>query len=152
MLGTEVLSAKANCRKIAISLTDLQGETQLLPIEPCPAREGRDIHRVVLGFGFMRTTDLRRGITRKSASRKGSDGNAFAGCTISGQGLVDGLHSLENTCTYKRVFFVDSKIRRSTTGSFFDNFLSFSGWCGVRGSSEVTFLIARLGRRASKGL
>jgi hypothetical protein len=26
------------------------------------------------------------------------------------------------------------------THSFFDNFLSFSGWCGVRGSSEVTFL------------
>ena len=36
--------------------------------------------------------------------------------------------------------------------SFFDTFLSFSGWCGVRGSSEVTFLIERLGRRVSEGL
>lgn len=76
----------------------------------------------------------------------------FGVCTISGHVLVDGVHSIENTCTYKGVFFVDSQIRRSTTGSFFDSFLSFSGWCGVRGSSEVTFLIARLGRRASKGL
>ena len=70
----------------------------------------------------------------------------------SGHRLVDGLHSIENTCTYKRVFFVDGKNRRSTTGSFFDSFLSFSGWCGVRGSSGVTVLIARLGRRVSKGL
>jgi len=28
-------------------------------------------------------------------------------CTNSGHSLVDGLHSIENTCTYKRVFFVD---------------------------------------------
>jgi len=28
----------------------------------------------------------------------------------------------------------------------------FSGWCGVRGSSGVTFLIERLGRRVSEGL
>jgi hypothetical protein len=73
-------------------------------------------------------------------------------CTKSGHGLVDGLHSVENKCTYKRVIFVDGKNRRSTTGSFFDSFLSFSGWCGVRGSSGVTVLIARLERRASKGL
>jgi hypothetical protein len=32
----------------------------------------------------------------------------FAGCTISGQGVVDGVHLVEKTCTYKRVFFVDS--------------------------------------------
>jgi len=51
---------------------------------------------------------------------------------------VDGLHSIENTCTYKGVFFVDGKFRRSTTRSFFDSFLSLSGWCGVRGSSLVT--------------
>ena len=53
---------------------------------------------------------------------------------------MDGLHSTENTCTYKLRFFVDSKIKKSRTGSFFDSFLSFSGWCGVRGSSLVTFL------------
>ena len=66
--------------------------------------------------------------------------------------LWTALHSIENTCTYKRVFLIDGKNRRSTTGSFFDSFLSFSGWCGVRGSSGVTVLIARLERRVSKGL
>src|SRR5947209_10988236 len=79
----------------------------------------------------------------------GSDGTH---CTKSGHVIVDGLHSIENPCTYGRVFFVDWKTGRSTTRSFFDSFLSFSGWCSVRGSSEVTFLIARLGRRVSKGL
>lgn len=28
-------------------------------------------------------------------------------CTISGHGLVDRLHLIENMCTYKDVFFVD---------------------------------------------
>jgi hypothetical protein len=60
-------------------------------------------------------------------------------CTKSGHGAVNGVHSIENTTSYKRAFFVDVKNRRSTTRSFFDSFLSFSGWCGVRGSSEVTF-------------
>ena len=73
-------------------------------------------------------------------------------CTIFGHRVVDGLHSIENTCTYKRVFSIDEKNRKRTTGLFFDSFLSFSGWCGVRGSSGVTFLIERLGRRVSEGL
>jgi hypothetical protein len=30
--------------------------------------------------------------------------------------------------------------------SFFDTFLSFAGWCGVRGSSEVTFRNSAKGR------
>ena len=59
-------------------------------------------------------------------------------CTKSCHWPVHGVHSIENACTYRRVFFVDWKNRRSTTGSFFDSFLSFSGWCGVRGSSRVT--------------
>jgi hypothetical protein len=80
------------------------------------------------------------------------DENPFHSCTKSGHRPVNGLHSIENTCTYKHVFFVDGNNRRSTTRSFFDSFLSFSGWCGVRGSSGVTFPIARLGRRVSKGL
>jgi len=77
---------------------------------------------------------------------------ARASCTKSGHSPVDRLHSIENTNTYRRRFFVDSRFRRSKTGSFFDTFLSFSGWCGVRGSSVVTFLIERLGGRASEGL
>ncbi len=78
--------------------------------------------------------------------------NCIPLCTISGHRPVNGVHSIENTCTYNHVFFVDWKNRRSTTGSFFDSFLSFSGWCNVRDSSEVTFLIERLRKRASKGL
>jgi hypothetical protein len=64
---------------------------------------------------------------------------SFRHCTISGHRPVDSVHSIENTCTYKGVFFIDWKNKRSTTRSFFDSFLSFSSWCGVRGSSEVTF-------------
>jgi hypothetical protein len=81
-----------------------------------------------------------------------SDRYASMHCTKSGHRLVDVLHSIEKTCTYNRVFLIDGKNRRSTTRSFFDSFLSFSGWCGVRGSSGVTVLIARLGQRVSKGL
>jgi hypothetical protein len=76
---------------------------------------------------------------RNSLSGAGSARNAVQVCTKSGQAPVDGLHSLENAWGYKERFFVDEKDRRSTTRSFFDSFLSFSGWCGVRGSSEVTF-------------
>jgi len=68
------------------------------------------------------------------------------------QGAVNGVHSLENPRTYKRVFFIDEKNRRSTTRSFFDSFLSFSGWCGVRGSSRVTVETERFRWRAGKGL
>ena len=63
---------------------------------------------------------------------------AILSCTIFCHRPVDGVHSIEKTCSYKGVIFIDEKNRRSTTGPFFDSFLSFSGWCGVRGSSEVT--------------
>jgi hypothetical protein len=52
---------------------------------------------------------------------------------------VDELHSIEKKYSYREVFFIDEKNRRRKTESFFDSFLSFSGWCGVRGSSSVTF-------------
>jgi hypothetical protein len=67
-------------------------------------------------------------------------------------GLWTACTRLKRRVLTSAYFSIDGKNRRSTTGSFFDSFLSFSGWCGVRGSSEVTFLIERLGRRASKGL
>jgi len=90
---------------------------------------------------------------RKSLVWRGFSGKtALGSCTIFWHGAVNGVHSIENTCTYKGVIFVDWKNRRSTTGSFFDSFLGFAGWCGVRGSSRVTVLIERLGWRAGKGL
>ena len=74
------------------------------------------------------------------------------GCTVLRQGAVNGVQSIENAGSYRGVFFVDGKNRRSTTRSFFDSFLSFSSWCGVRGSSRVTVLTERLRWRASEGL
>jgi hypothetical protein len=65
---------------------------------------------------------------------------------------VDGLHSIEKTILTNLYFSLTLRIEGVKRQSFFDSFLSFSGWCGVRGSSKVTFLTARLGRRASKGL
>jgi hypothetical protein len=64
---------------------------------------------------------------------------------------VDGVHSIEKACSYKRIFFVDVKNRKRTTGSFFDSFLSFSGWCGVRGSSEVTFSDRKVEKEGQQG-
>jgi hypothetical protein len=65
---------------------------------------------------------------------------------------VDGVHLIEKSVLTDAYFSLTLKLEGVKTYSFFDSFLGFSGWCGVRGSSEVTFLIARLGRRASKGL
>ena len=112
----------------------------------------RDFHKLETASCRVLHIDSYQYFRGNSAFDAGFARNGFRVCTKSGQGVVDGLHSIENTCTYKRVFFVDGNNRRSTTGSFFDSFLSFSGWCGVRGSSGVTFLIARLGRRVSEGL
>jgi hypothetical protein len=49
------------------------------------------------------------------------------------------------------MFLIDENNRRSTTRSFFDSFLSFSGWSGVRGSSEVTLYIAQMRREGKQG-
>src|SRR5882672_3737522 len=77
--------------------------------------------------------------------------NNSAGCTKSGHRAVNGVHPIENACSYKGVIFVDSENRRSTTGSFFDSFLSFSGWCGVRGSSLVTVLTRKVEMEGGQG-
>jgi hypothetical protein len=37
----------------------------------------------------------------------------FPGCTVSGHRPVHGVHSIEKACTYKGVFFIDWKNRRS---------------------------------------
>ena len=74
------------------------------------------------------------------------------GCTKSCHTPVDALHSIENKTRYECSFFIDEKNRKRKTESFFDSFLSFSGWCGVRGSSNITFLAERRRRRVSKGL
>jgi hypothetical protein len=40
-------------------------------------------------------------------------------------------------------FSLTPKIERVKTESFFDSFLSFSGWCGVRGSNDITYVAER---------
>jgi hypothetical protein len=37
----------------------------------------------------------------------------FPGCTVSGHLPVHGVHSIEKACTYKGVFSIDSKNRKS---------------------------------------
>ena len=119
---------------------------------PCGARQVRDFHMRHLKFFPDAHIDSCQYRERKPPSDAGSAQSELRVCTKSGHTPVDDVHSIENTCSYRARFFVDGIYRRSTTRSFFDSFLSFAGWCGVRDSSGVTFLIARLGRRVSEGL
>ena len=64
-------------------------------------------------------------------------------CTISWHTPVDALHSLENTRVTNAVFSLTKNLKGVKTYSFFDIFQSFSGWCGVRGSSVVTFSLRK---------
>ena len=105
-----------------------------------------------LGLGSARFSQaVDRGLLRISANQGIEKPACFAVlaritfllCTKSWHRLVDELHSIEKASSCRRVFSIDEISGRSRTGSFFDSFLSFSGWCGVRGSSGVTFSIAR---------
>jgi hypothetical protein len=77
---------------------------------------------------------------------------ALWNCTKSGQAPVDGLHSIENKSDKGAQFLLTAELEGVKRESFFDSFLSFSGWCGVRGSSCVTLNVAKWGGKASKGL
>ena len=68
----------------------------------------RDFHSSAAQARLRRRIPLVEGIQWKAAAGAGSHESQSLDCTISGQGVVDGVHSLENTCTYKHVFFVDS--------------------------------------------
>jgi len=119
---------------------------------PYPAREVRDSHRRKMKSLAGVHIDTYRCYGRNAVSGAGFVRPLKGHCTKTGHGVVDGLHSIENTDSCGSVFLIDEKNRKRTTGLFFDSFLSFSGWCGVRGSSEVTLLIERSGGRVSKGL
>src|SRR5258707_10215325 len=69
----------------------------------------------VSGHGLGESADGRvgSGVWRRTA---------FGFCTKTGHRLVDGVHSIENTCTYEDVFLIDEKNRKSRTESFFDSF------------------------------
>jgi hypothetical protein len=118
---------------------------------PCGAREVRDFHMRHVKFFPDAHIDSCQYRERKPPSDAGSAKSELRVCTNSGHMPVDGVHSIEKTCTYKRVFSIDWKNRRSTTRSFFDSFLSFTGWCGVRGSSGVTFPDRKIGKEGERG-
>jgi hypothetical protein len=65
---------------------------------------------------------------------------------------VDGLHSIENKTDKATHFRLTAKLESVQRESFFDSFLGFSGWCGVRGSSDVTLNVEKRSGKASKGL
>ena len=76
----------------------------------------------------------------------------FWSAPIPVMGLWMGCTLLKTQAVRSAYFSLTEFIEGVKRQSFFDNFLSFSGWCGVRGSSEVTFLTERMGKRASEGL
>jgi hypothetical protein len=51
---------------------------------------------------------------------------------------VDELHSIDFTGDKVASILLTPKIEGVKRQSFFDNLLSFPGWCSVRDSSEVT--------------
>ena len=57
---------------------------------------------------------------------------------------VDGLHTIDFSTDKRDRFLLTPKMKGVETTSFLDNFWSFPGWCGVRGSSEVTLLHCKM--------
>ena len=125
--------------------------TDAITPKPSLPRTSRDIHNSAITFYRSLATIWCTRNTRKPAFDVARRENVQRRCTKSGQRLVHGLHLIENSRTCRCGFFIDEKTGRSKTGSFFDSFLSFSGWCGVRGSSGVTVLIARFGTEGEQG-
>ncbi len=72
-----------------------------------------------------------------------------ADCTKNRHGLVNELHSVDSRGDKDAQFSLTIKIESVKTTSFFDTFPSFSGWCGVRGSSEITLKHCKMSERRS---
>jgi hypothetical protein len=62
-----------------------------------------------------------------------------ARCTNIGHEPVDRLHLADSKWDKAHGFSLTLKLEGVKRHSFFDNVPSFAGWCGVRGSSKVTF-------------
>ena len=65
--------------------------------------------------------------------------NSCAGCTKIRHSPVNELHSIDSAEDKDALFSLTINLKSVETTSFFDTFRSFSGWCSVRGSSEITF-------------
>jgi hypothetical protein len=82
------------------------------------------------------SSTIRRELTRRQPS---ICENSCAGCTKIRHGPVNGLHSIDSAEDKDALFSLTISLKSVKTTSFFDTFRSFSGWCSVRGSSEITF-------------
>ena len=65
------------------------------------------------------------------------------GCTKIRQRPVNELHSIESAADKDALFLLTINLKSVKTTSFFDTFRSFSGWCSVRGSSEITCFLKK---------
>src|SRR5215468_4530340 len=83
---------------------------------------------------------------RKTCAQSKSMG---ADCTKIRQRLVNGLHSIDSARDINACFCLTVKIEGVKTHSFFDTFPSFSGWCGVRGSSKIAFTNCKVSKGRS---
>ena len=77
-------------------------ETALLlkkiSVTPCWEREARDIHkRFIMGSGRVHRVGEARIVGKRGVAGGVWGRVRGGGCTISGQGLVDGVHSIEKT-------------------------------------------------------
>jgi hypothetical protein len=97
------------------------------------------------------------GFSAHGIERTRAKGSQFAetgmpGCTKIRHCPVNGLHSVDSAADTDGCFSLTLKLRSVQRQSFFDNVPSFAGWCGVRGSSLVTFLLQgkKEGERGSK--
>jgi hypothetical protein len=84
-----------------------------------------------------------RGVGRRAKS-------ASCDCTKTWQEAVYGLQSTDFKGDRSVQFSLTAKIEGVKPYSFFGTFCSFADWCGVRGSSKVTFLL-RNGTEGKQG-
>ena len=80
---------------------------------PCLSRLLRNFHRHLSSRMFYAIRDSMRQFTETRARCGFQAYLQSPGCTISWHGPVNGMHSIENRCTYKRAIFIDVKNRRS---------------------------------------
>jgi len=117
----------------------------------CQAPEVRDIHSGVAERSRDRSIDSSNESLGKPRLARGLREDASHVCTISGHPPVNGVHLIENTCTYKRVFFIDGINRRSTTGSFFDSFFKFFRLVRRPGLKRSHLLDRKIGKEGERG-
>jgi hypothetical protein len=98
----------------------------------------------------LRPSSPTRNVERRGTRGEYAESDVLS-CTIIGHSPVDGMQSTDSKGDKSVQISLTVKIEGVKRHSFFDTFPSFAGWCGVRGSSEVTFgsKDSREGKRGS---